>query len=55
MLQIAAEPFGLEGGPEDVLVHGVRVLGPRWKLIRIVRELVLHVLDGLGVFVEEDL
>lgn len=55
VLQIAAETFGLEGGPEHVLVHGGGVLAPWWELVGVLREFFLEGFDGGGVFVEQDL
>lgn len=55
VLQVGAEPFGFQRRPRGVLVHGARVLRPVRELVGVHGEFRLQVLDGLGVFVEEDL
>jgi hypothetical protein len=55
MLKVGTEAFGLKGHPQGVLVHGVGVLGPVAKVMCVDGELLAQVLDGLGVFEEEDL
>lgn len=55
VLQVGSETFGFQCGPGGVLVHGGGVLGPGRELVGVLGELGLEVLDGLGVFVEEDL
>lgn len=55
MLQVGAEPFGLEGGPDGELQHGGGVAGPDGEAVGVEGELFLHGVDDLLVFVEEDL
>lgn len=54
VLQVGAEALGLERDPQGVLVHGARVLAPLGELVGVEREAVLEVVDGVGVFEEED-
>ena len=55
MLQVASESVGLEGGPDDVLVHAGGVFGPLGELVGVDGEGGLQRLDGFGVLEEEDL
>lgn len=55
VLQVGAEAFGFKSGPGGELVHGGGVLAPVGELVGVLGELGLERLDGLGVFVEEDL
>lgn len=55
VLQVGAEPLGLQRRPRGVLVHRARVLGPDGELVGVHGQVGLQGLDGLGVFVEEDL
>lgn len=55
MLEIGAETFALQGGPENVLMHGRGVFGPGRELVSVRGEFGLQLLDGFGVFVEENL
>jgi hypothetical protein len=55
VLEVSTEALGLERNPQGVLVHGVCVLGPVTKVVCVEGELLAEVLDGLGVFVAEDL
>lgn len=55
VLQVGAETFGLEGGPDSELQHGGGVGGPGGEAVGVDGELLLHAVDDLLVFVEEDL
>lgn len=55
VLQVGAKALCLEGNPECILVHGVGVLGPVAEVVRVNGEGLAEVLDGLRVFVAEDL
>jgi hypothetical protein len=55
VLEISAETLGLKGNPQRVLVHGVGMLGPVAEVVGVERKRFAEVLDGLGIFVEEDL
>ena len=55
VLEVGAEALSLERNPGGVLVHGRCVLGPVAEVVCVEREGLAEVLDGLGVFEEEDL
>lgn len=55
VLEVGTEAFGFKRNPESVLVHGVAVLRPVAEVLCVGRKPFAEVVDGLGVFVEEDL
>lgn len=55
VLEVGAQTLGLESGPDGELQHGVRVGGPGGEAVGVDGELLLHLVDDLLVFVEEDL
>jgi hypothetical protein len=55
VLQVGAEAFELEGGPDGDLVHGGALGGPDGEAVGLEGELVLHAFDGGFIGVEEDL
>ena len=55
VLQVCAEAERLESGPQEILVHSIRVLSPRLEMLLVDSELLREGLDMRGVFVEEDL
>ena len=55
MLQVGAKALGLERDPQRILMHGIGVLRPVAKVVRIEREGLAQVFYRLWVFVEEDL
>ena len=54
VLQVGAEPFVGQSGPDDVLVDGARVLGPDGEVVLGEGELVLQLARVFGVFEEQD-
>ena len=46
MLQVCSQSFGLEGSPDGVLVHSIRLCGPAWETVGVDGEFVLHCLNG---------
>jgi len=55
VLEVSAEALSLERDPQSVLVHRVGVLGPVAEVVGVEGECLAQVLDGLGVFVAENL
>lgn len=55
MLQVGAEPFGLQCRPDRKLVHGVRLRRPAREALCVDGELVLHGLHGAAGLEEQDL
>ena len=55
MLEVCAEAFELEGGPDGELGHGVGLGGPAGELVGVEGEVVLHFLDAGAGLEEEDL
>lgn len=55
MLEVCSKTFCFKSGPEVKLVHGGGVFGPLREVFGVDGVGGLELLDGLGVFVEEDL
>jgi hypothetical protein len=55
VLEIGAEPFGLESSPQDILMDGGGMFAPYWELVGVERKSLLKLLDWLWIFEEEDL
>ena len=55
VLKVASTAFGLEGGPEVVLGHGVGLSCPAREVLSVKSELRLELLDRVGVVKEENL
>lgn len=54
-LEVGAETFGLERGPDDKLVHARGLLAPRWEAVLVDGEFILHSLDSVLVLKEQHL
>ena len=55
VLQVGAAAFGLESGPQHVLVHGRGVFGPLGEVLCVFCEFGREFFQGGWVFEEEDL
>lgn len=54
MLQVGAQAFRLERGPEDVLLHGQALGREHGEVVGVSGELFLHLFDGVLVVEKED-
>lgn len=54
VLEVGAEALGLEGGPEEVLLDAVALVGPDGELVGVEGKLLLHAVDDVLVVEEED-
>lgn len=55
VLEVGANTLGVKGGPDDVLGHGIGLLGPDGELVGVEGELLLHAVDDVLVLEEQNL